>query len=316
MPPLSIIIPTLNRAQILCRTVSQVLEQTFRDFDLWVIDQSDPDHAQEIVRHLEWLSDPRLHYAHIAVKNLPNARNEGIRRCTADIILFLDDDVILLTRDFLWAHIEAYRNRAVGGVTGRSVERYVTPNSRKTACHVGIGGRTIFNLLGLEAQPIGSCKGSNMSFRASVFREVGGFDRQTGLLEETDFSVRVARQGWLLLFEPGAELVHLSEPSGGVRMADELSPEVRRVRAEDKLGAEVRRFRSTAYFVLKHRGILGFVPFAATFSLIAMNRALRVKEFRSLGALHQLLEGVFDGYRKWQAGPDEAIIPATPQRDS
>ena len=68
------------------------------------------------------------------------------------IILFVDDDVILLLADSLTAHVEAYNDPKIGGDTGRHVERLVTMNCRRTACYVSWGGRTIFNLFGTERQ--------------------------------------------------------------------------------------------------------------------------------------------------------------------
>jgi len=53
---------------------------------------------------------PRLQYLHLATRGLPHARNEGLRRVKGKIILFVDDDVILLSADFLTAHVEAYND--------------------------------------------------------------------------------------------------------------------------------------------------------------------------------------------------------------
>ena len=82
------------------------------------------------------------------------------------------------------------------------------------------------------------------------------------MLEDTDYSHRVRMAGWTLIFEPAAELVHLSALTGGVRV-------------EDALRAERWRFRSTAYYIRKHRGVAGLVPFGATFGAIALARAVR-----------------------------------------
>ena len=58
MPELSVVIPTLNRGRLFHDTVRQVLGQRFADFDLWLIDQSDPDQraANEAARMLKWAS--------------------------------------------------------------------------------------------------------------------------------------------------------------------------------------------------------------------------------------------------------------------
>jgi GT2 family glycosyltransferase len=289
---LSVIIPTLNRGKVLYETIRQVLAQQGCTFELIIVDQSDESIASENVKFLEEVRDPRVKYIAEPEKNLPNARNVGVRNASADIIVFLDDDVILLREEFLRAHARAYADDNVGGATGRSVERLLQPNSRHTSCHVSLGGRTIFNLMGLSQQTIGTCKGSNMSFRTAVFEKVGGFDRRTELLEDADFSVRVRKAGWSLLFLPDAELLHLSANSGGVRSGGALQ-------------TERRRFRYTAYFILKHRGVTGLLPFLFTFGLIACVRTWR---FRSFGVFFALLSEIGSGYGMWRKGSDQALI--------
>ena len=273
-------------------TVSQLLDQPFRDYVLWIVDQSDEANAKANRRFVEEAADPRLHYLFSEVRNLPNARNEGLARTRSEIVLFLDDDVIILAEDFIGAHVRAFADPAVGGVVGRHVERELTMNCATTACHVDWSGRTIFNLFGHERTDVGSCKRSNMSFRMDAVRKVGGFDRRTSLLEETDFSTRVRKAGWRLSFEPEAELVHLSTPSGGVRSANALA-------------TQEQRFRSTAHYVRKHRGLAGVVQFAATFLMMAAKTAIKLRRPRVMVALGRaLLRGVREG-----ALPPEDWLP-------
>lgn len=296
VPQVTIIVPTLNRAAVVQATVSQLLAQPFRDYELWIIDQSDETDAVSNRHFVDRVSDHRLHYLFSDVRNLPNARNEGLARTRSEIVLFLDDDVIILADDFIGAHLRAFADPAVGGVVGRHVERELTMNSATTACHVDWSGRTIFNLFGHKRTEVGSCKGSNMSFRMEAVRKVGGFDRRTSLLEETDFSTRVRKAGWRLVFEPEAELVHLSMPSGGVRSTNVLA-------------THEQRFRSTGYYIRKHRGIAGVVPFAAVFILIAVKTAIQLRQAPAVLALGRaLLEGVREGAR-----PPEDWLPETAQ---
>ncbi len=294
MPELSVVIPTLNRGKLFHDTARQVLAQAYGDFDLWVIDQSDPPGRAENEALVAELADPRLRYVHVTQKGLPNARNEALARLDARLVLFLDDDVILLRPDFLAVHVAAFADPAVGGVTGRIVERSVRPNVDYVAAHLSPGGRTLTNLWGTERQELLGLKGANMSYRMEAIRQVGGFDRRyvgTALLEDTDYSWRVHRAGWKLLYEPAAELIHLSAPSGGVRV-------------EDAVRGERWRFRSTAYFVRKHRGRRGLIPFTATFGAIALARAVR---WRDPSAVGELAEAAREGVAAFSEGPDEGI---------
>ncbi len=299
MPELSILIPTLNRGRLFHDTVRGVLGQRFRDYELLVIDQSDPEGRATNEAFLAEVSDPRVRYVHLPVKGLPNARNEGLARARGAVVLFLDDDVIFLDDAFLDAHLAPYREEPrLGGVTGRVVERSVRPNSKTTAAHISPGGRTITNLWGTERQPIESCKGANMSYRMEAVRQVGGFDRNykgNALLEDTDYGYRVRAAGWDVLYEPRAELVHLSAPSGGVRV-------------EDALRGEWWRFRNTAYFVARHRGPRGVARFLPTFGSIAL---MRVARWKDVSVLRRLANAVQEGLEAASAGPDTAIPDVT-----
>lgn len=294
-PALSVVIPTFDRPDYLCSTVRQVLEQRFTDCEICVIDQS-PSHVAEAqaARLAAEFPDPRLRYHWLEARGAPNAKNEGIARARGEIILFIDDDVILLSPDFLAAHVGCYADPTVGGVGGRVVERRIRPNAKRTVSRVTRGGRTVENLLGQSPCALESVKGANMSFRARVFDEVGGFDRRytgTALLEEADLASRVTGAGWKLAFEPRAELLHLSVPIGGVRVGDEQR-------------TEWFRFRSTAYYVAKNRSRLGLLPFAATFGMIAAWRAVR---WHSLRAVPTLARAAREGLRTAKLGPDDAI---------
>lgn len=293
-PRLSIIIPTYNRSQYVIRTVAQVLEQSFQDFEIWIIDQSDADQVEANVKALTAIQDKRLHYFRCDTRGVANARNEGLIRVIGDVIVFLDDDVILLSDDFLQSHFDAYRDPLIGGVTGRTVERTNRENARTTTNRITASGRTLINLLGVEACQIHSLKGANMSVRATAVAGMGGFDRNytgTALLEEADFSERIMKRGWRLQFEPKAELFHLSAPAGGVRVTtdDETS---------------FYRFRSTAYFVRKHRGRAGLVRFYATHALIAAKLALSK---RSVTLSIRLIKGSRDGLKTLKEGPAETL---------
>ncbi len=151
------------------------------------------------------------------------------------------------------------------------------------------------NLWGTEPCEIQTLKGANMSYRAQACREIGGgFDRMftgTALLEDTDFSERIRAGGWTLLFLPEAELVHLSAIQGGVRV-------------EDALRTEYWRFRNCTYWSLKHRGLTSLPLVAATYSSIALKRAV---EWRHPAALGELAKAFSQGIQAWREGPDQGL---------
>jgi len=90
MPTVSVIIPTYNRAHLIGRAIQSVLDQTYQDFEIKVVDDSSADETEEIVRKFK---DKRIQYIrHTQNKGGPAARNVGIKMASGEFIGFLDDD--------------------------------------------------------------------------------------------------------------------------------------------------------------------------------------------------------------------------------
>jgi glycosyltransferase involved in cell wall biosynthesis len=90
MPKVSVIIPTFNRAEFLHSAITSVLNQTFQDFEILVIDDASEDQTQEVVNRFH---DTRITYLHHeANRGEACARNSGIVNSKGEFIAFLDDD--------------------------------------------------------------------------------------------------------------------------------------------------------------------------------------------------------------------------------
>ena len=89
-PLVSVIIPTHNRADMLYRAVDSVLNQSFANLEVIVVDDGSTDDTQ---RRIETYADPRIRYfKHDESKGASAARNTGIRQARGKYIAFLDDD--------------------------------------------------------------------------------------------------------------------------------------------------------------------------------------------------------------------------------
>ena len=90
-PLIAVIIPTHNRAALLDRAVQSVLGQTFRDFELVVVDDGSTDGTAELPIFKN--SDPRLRYIRFPEnEGVSSARNAGVKATSAPWIAFLDSD--------------------------------------------------------------------------------------------------------------------------------------------------------------------------------------------------------------------------------
>jgi glycosyltransferase involved in cell wall biosynthesis len=91
-PFFSLVVPTFNRQALVVRAIASILNQTFSDFELWVIDDGSTDDTQYAV---ESFNDPRLRYRRIDNSERGAARNTGIHASSGRYVTFLDSDDIL-----------------------------------------------------------------------------------------------------------------------------------------------------------------------------------------------------------------------------
>ncbi len=105
-PFFSIILPTYNRANLIIKAIQSVLNQTFDDFELIVVNDGSTDNTDEVVKSIE---DRRIKYFKKENEERSIARNFGIDKAEGQYIVFLDADDY-----FLNTHLEkAYKYDAI-----------------------------------------------------------------------------------------------------------------------------------------------------------------------------------------------------------
>jgi len=89
-PFFSVIIPSYNRAHLISKTIDFVLRQTYRDFELIIIDDASTDNTEAVVREF---NDSRVIY-YKNEKNLERSasRNKGIKLAKGTFVCFCDSD--------------------------------------------------------------------------------------------------------------------------------------------------------------------------------------------------------------------------------
>jgi len=86
----SIIIPTYNRLSYLKQTVNSILNQTYKNFEIIIVDNNSEDDTSSYIKSI---NIPYIHYYNIGrVNNVSTSRNYGIKMSIGDKIAFCDDD--------------------------------------------------------------------------------------------------------------------------------------------------------------------------------------------------------------------------------
>jgi hypothetical protein len=183
----SVVIPAYNQAAFVGEAIQSVLDQTYSNFEIILVNDASLDHTNEVVKQFD---DPRLRYiVHEKNLGLPAARNTGILASTGEIVALLDADD-LFHPEKLKAHVHFLDKHPEVGVTYNA--RFELNHSAKTIRELWRPPLTVGLLdlaLGFPFAP------SDMVLRREWFSKVGLFDLKMGSAEDTDLPCRLALAG-------------------------------------------------------------------------------------------------------------------------
>ncbi len=185
MPAVSVVIPAYNQGAFIGEAIRSVLEQTFRDFDVHVIDDGSTDDTKEVV---ESFDDERLRYFRQENSGLPAvARNVGIARSTGEFIAFLDADDLWLP-DKLERQAEAMKANPNCGIVACNFQCLGDhPLGGKVMLRGNVPTGRVFEKL-LHANFI--CTAMAM-VRRSALQKAGVFDPSLRIGEDYDLWLRI-----------------------------------------------------------------------------------------------------------------------------
>lgn len=103
MPKVSIIVPVYNKEEYITATLDSVLNQSFEDYEVIIVDDGSTDKTLERVKEYTD-KDNRFRVIHISNGGVSHARNVGINHAKGDWIQFLDGDD-LIDREYLFAAV-------------------------------------------------------------------------------------------------------------------------------------------------------------------------------------------------------------------
>lgn len=241
MVKVSVIIPTLNRKRLLADCLHSLMKQTYRDFEVVVVDSGCTDETEELVMRfpVRWVTQKGRQ---IERASAAASENRGMVVAHGDVLAFMDDDEIA-AEDWLERIVECYERIRADGVGGRILEiqkPLITPRlhfrlMKKAFSIIAENKLTMIGLMLRSGEPTGNfdmnaatyldvhhLPGGNMSFRRQVFHAVGLFDESyahTSFRYETDFCLRARAMGFRLIYNPNAVVhhqgsIHTSRPLG------------------------------------------------------------------------------------------------------
>lgn len=189
-PKVSVILPTYNRRNTIVESVESVLNQTYEDFELLIIDDSSTDGSAELVKNL----DSRIRYI-VNEKNsgVTFTRNRGIALASYDLIAFQDSDD-MWTPDKLEVQIGMLKDAPAD--TGMIYAPFtkITPKYTYTYpdASVPISDRSGWIFDFLLAKPLVGTP--TMLIKKECLNDVGAFMEDLHCFEDYELSLRIAKK--------------------------------------------------------------------------------------------------------------------------
>ncbi len=170
-PLVSVILPTYNRASTLPRAISSVINQSYRNIELIIVDDFSTDNTRNIVS--KFLNDGRIKYIKHN-KNLGGsaARNTGLANSKGELIAFQDSDDEWLPQKLEQQVSLLISNKRIDIVNTAITINYEKYN-RKEQVHPRFRGTELFNKLIINQIVPGM---PSMLVKKSCLETIGGFD--------------------------------------------------------------------------------------------------------------------------------------------
>lgn len=219
--PVSIVIPTYGREQVLVDTIRALLEGPALALEIVVMDQT-PVHEPGTARALEaWQIAGLVRVIRLSEPGVVMAMNRGLGEARAPLVLFLDDDIIP-DPHLVEHHCQAHRaNPRVWAVVGRVIQPGGPAHRRSSKRHGGLRKDLDFRFDGSEPAWVENVMAGNLSVKRDQALAAGGFDLNfvppVSYRFETEFARRLIAGGGQILFEPRAAVQHLRAARGGTR---------------------------------------------------------------------------------------------------
>jgi hypothetical protein len=206
-PAVSVVIPTYRRAERIGETLASVFAQTFRDFEVIVVNDGSPDDTAARLRPL--VAAGRIRYVEQTNSGQSVARNRGIELARGEFLALLDDDDLLRPDKLEW-QVQRLRENPRAVLCYGYAETFGLEKNYRLPAEAGPQGNVGQELV--RGCPISS-PGQTL-VRTATVRKLGAFDPSIRGAEDWDLWIRLGQAGEFIYEERLA--LHYRQENGGV----------------------------------------------------------------------------------------------------
>jgi glycosyltransferase involved in cell wall biosynthesis len=222
-PRVSVVVRSYNRLPALAELLEALLVQDHDSFEIVVIEQSAIRAPDDVARLDELARDPRVRLLLHPPLGGPGARNAGVRASRGELLVFIDDDDLPASNDWLRLHEANFADPCCLGVTGQFVE------DGPPYVNMAWARRQVlsFNVLMWQRvyartdqrKRVESMMGGNAAIRRQTLERFGLWDECTPIEDEPSLSYRInagKHHDEYLLFDPAPRMIRRLDVPGGM----------------------------------------------------------------------------------------------------
>lgn len=219
MKLVSVIIPTYNRAEMVCKCIDSILKSTYSNLEIIVVDNCSTDLTVKLLKE-NYSEDSRIRIINLS-ENLMAAggRNEGIKNARGDYLLFVDNDNIVYPDmiELLVKEMECDEN--IGLVGPLSINKYYGDTIWVASGYCNLFSSRAKHLyegkkpteVTLEKKYETCYLPNIIMVSRKVIEVVGGFDKSYfAMYEDADFGYRIKKAGFKEYVVTDARTHHLN----------------------------------------------------------------------------------------------------------
>lgn len=224
-PRVSVVVRSFNRLAALGELLTALLAQDHDSFEIVVVEQSTLRMSADLARIDQLARDPRVRILRSRPLGGPAARNAGVRAARGDLLVFIDDDDLPATTDWLRKHEANFDDPRCLGVTGQFVDEpagapYVNPErARRDVLSFNVlKWQRVYARTDIKKR-VESLMGGNAAIPRRTLERFGLWDECTQIEDEPSLAYRInagKRADEFLVFDPDVKMIRRLDVPGGM----------------------------------------------------------------------------------------------------
>ena len=245
-PLISIIIPNKDQVKSLDKCLESIEKSSYKNYEIIIVENNSTE--DETFAYYKKIESDKIRIVYWSDEfNYSAINNFGVKHARGDYLLLLNNDVEVITTDWL-EELTANCQRKDVGIVGARLY-YPDDTIQHAGIVIGIGGVAGALFVGMPRmftgylhkaaiqQDLSAVTAACMMVKRSVYEELGGLEEELKVaFNDVDFCLRARDKGYLVVYDPNVELYHFESKSRGTEDSKE----------------KIRRFQNEIEYMRSH----------------------------------------------------------------